>query len=69
MMGDTIKELEANPEPGFHVARWDLRRPSPEGQRSRWRRGSRIDPGDYLVVLTTDNQTLTQKLRVSRDSD
>lgn len=67
LTGNTIKEFEADPNPGLHLATWDLRRPAPEGRGSRYRRSSRVEPGDYLVVLTTDNQTLSQPLRVESD--
>ena len=68
MSGETIHEFEASTEPGLHRVSWDMRRPLPEGRRSRYRRGGpRIAPGTYIVELAVDNVTLKQELVVEGD--
>ena len=70
LTGETVKEFDASATEGLHRVTWDMRKtpkPSGRGRGGRFRRGARIDPGEYLVVLAIDNQTLTQRLRVERD--
>ncbi|UCD76180.1 MAG: PDZ domain-containing protein, partial [Phycisphaerales bacterium] len=78
MRGELVRELEADGSSGLHLATWDCRREPPEGRggaRSRggeggrryYRRGPRVEPGKYLVVLTVDNQTITQELLIQGD--
>jgi len=67
LKGETIREFEGQTEPGLHHVAWDLRKPAPEDRRGRYRRGARIEPGTYLVVLSADNLTLTQPLTIEND--
>ncbi len=75
--GERLRELEAPPEPGLHKITWDLRREPedpPPGQqprgRGRFGRRARLVPsGEYIVALTVDNQTLTQRLHVQTDPE
>ncbi|MBI4878747.1 MAG: PDZ domain-containing protein [Planctomycetes bacterium] len=62
--GRTLREFETAREPGVHVARWDLREAGGEGRR---RRGPRVPPGTYLVLLTVGSTTQSQPLVVEGD--
>ena len=73
LSGETMRELEASSETGVHKVSWDLRKPAPARGGGRGgsysRRGSRIEPGKYLVELRVDNMTLTQILEVKGDPE
>ncbi len=62
--GRTLREFETAREPGVHVARWDLREAGGEGRR---RRGPRVPPGTYLVLLSVGSRTQSQPLVVEGD--
>ena len=65
-LGETVRELETERTPGLHKVRWNLRR---GGDSPRRRRGPRMPPGTYRVVLTVDNQTVSRHLVVQGDPD
>ncbi|HGY91565.1 MAG TPA: PDZ domain-containing protein [Planctomycetes bacterium] len=81
--GKHIRALEAKADKGLHGVAWDLRadpRPIPRrrgatggrrrgGRRGFRRRGRLVEPGEYLVRLTVDGETLTQKVRVDIDPE
>jgi hypothetical protein len=76
--GERLRELEAPTEPGLHKVTWDLRRepdetpagPAGRGRGGRFGRRARLVPsGEYIVALTVDNQTLTQRLHVQTDPE
>lgn len=69
LTGEVVRELESDREIGLHRVTWNMRRETSEERRGRYRRAPRVEPGEYLVVLTTDNQTLNQLLRVERDPE
>ena len=51
---------------------WDLRGNTPPDQgsgRRRWRRGRRVDPGTYRVVLEVNGERMEQTLEVRVDPD
>lgn len=67
---DLIREFEASGEAGLHRVVWDLRRPAPEGNRGRrFRRGRRVEPGRYRVVLTVGETTVRKELEVRIDPE
>jgi hypothetical protein len=71
--GGLVRKLEAKGEKGLHRIVWDLRR---EARRGRGggdqrfsRRGPRVEPGRYDVVLVLDGESLRQPLVVETDPD
>ena len=72
MDGNVVRELEASGETGLHRVSWDLRGNTPPDQgsgRRRWRRGRRVDPGTYRVVLEVNGERMEQTLEVRVDPD
>ena len=59
--GDTLAELDVTNEKGLHIASWNM--------RGSGNRRSRVEPGVYDVVMTVDNTTLRQSLRIDADPD
>ena len=72
MDGQVIRELEGSGERGLHRVTWDLRGNPPQddgGGRRRWRRGRRVDPGTYRVVLEVGGERMEQTFEVRVDPD
>ena len=79
--GKHIRTLEAKTEKGLHGVPWDLRAdPRPMRRRAGGgrrrggrgifrRRGRLVEPGEYLVRLTVNGETLTQRVRVDIDPE
>lgn len=65
--GKLVRELQPKTEAGFHRTVWNLRRAVPEGRRSRFRRGQRVEPGKYIVALVLGEKTWSQELTVGTD--
>jgi hypothetical protein len=76
--GKTIRELEAQKEPGLHRVAWDLNRlperrdrpagpPQPGPRAGGFGGGLAVAPGLYRIVLTVDGQEYTQPVRVEAD--
>ncbi|MDJ0976795.1 MAG: hypothetical protein QNJ98_20235, partial [Planctomycetota bacterium] len=70
--GTLVRELEAKGDAGLHRVAWDLRAappPAREGQQRRWRRGRRVQPGTYHVVLEVDGKSFKQSIAVEIDPE
>ncbi|MFG0284166.1 MAG: PDZ domain-containing protein [Phycisphaerales bacterium JB039] len=69
--GKAIRQLEAPGGAGLHRVSWDLRREAQRagGRGFRGRFGPRVEPGNYLIVLNVNDQTLMQTLRIEGDPD
>jgi len=60
-----VAVLKASKTAGLHRAAWDLRRDPEDGARGR--RGPRVEPGRYLVVLAVGGRSHTAPLDVRID--
>lgn len=71
--GEVVKTFEPVNKPGTHFLTWDLRRDSSQAQnqnrRRGRRRGSRLQPGSYRVVLEAGNRRLEQSLEIEDDPE
>jgi photosystem II stability/assembly factor-like uncharacterized protein len=72
--GRKVMELPASGDAGLHRVPWDLRKALSQGnqQQSRRRfrrRGPRVMPGTYLVVLTVDGEKHVQELTIMTDPE
>ena len=67
--GDVARELRGSGEPGVHRLTWDLTRAGPKGPAppGNARPAGPVPEGEYRLVLTVDDQVLTQTIRVERD--
>ena len=65
--GITVRRFDASIEPGLQRVFWDLRREAPHRRGRRHRQGPLVEPGDYLVRLQINGQTLTQPVHVLPD--
>ena len=65
--GKLVRELKPKARAGMQRVAWDLRSPPPAGPRGRFRRGRRVAPGTYRLVLAADGETLTQDFAVEND--